>query len=436
MKTLDQWLAWQQQVHRREIDLGLERLRIVWQRLGARRPAPCVITVGGTNGKGSTVALLEAMLTQAGHAVGCYTSPHLLRYNERIRLRGEDVGDQALISVFERIEAARQDTPLTWFEHGTLAALELMADAGLDVAVLEVGLGGRLDAVNLIDADAAIVTSVGIDHVDYLGPDRDSIGREKAGIFRRGRPAIVADPQPPAGLLESARSCGATVLCLGVDFEVVRQDGAWIWQIRDGAGEHARVVLDSRGLGRPGRKQNLAAALMALWCLRDRLGWPGQAGADAAADVEPSGRVQVLPGQPRVIVDVAHNPHASEALAHWLRDNRIAGKTLAVFSAMADKDIAGIAAVMGPHVDHWHVCPLPEAGPRGLDSDAVKHRIGIGWPQAECTSHASVAAALAAACGDAGPDDRVLAFGSFVLAGAVLRERGRPNHPKIAPARP
>lgn len=405
MKTLDQWLAWQQQVHRREIDLGLERLRIVWQRLGARRPAACVITVGGTNGKGSTVALLEAMLTCAGHAVGCYTSPHLLRYNERIRLRGEDVGDEALIKVFERIEAARQDTPLTWFEHGTLAALELMADAGLDVAVLEVGLGGRLDAVNLIDADAAIVTSVGIDHVDYLGPDRDSIGREKAGIFRRNRPAIVADPQPPAGLLESARSFGATLLRFGVDFEVVRQAGVWLWRTRDADAGHADLVLDARDLDRPGRKQNLAAALMALWSLRDRLGWQGQASADAAAGIQPPGRVQRLPGQPQVIVDVAHNPQASEALAEWLRSNDCRGRTLAVFSAMADKDIAGIASVMGPLIDHWHVCPLPEAGPRGLDSDAVKHRIGNGWPQAECTAHASVGAALAAACGQAGPHD-------------------------------
>ena len=423
MKTLDEWLAWQQRVHPREIELGLDRVRAVWRQLGARRPAPCVITVGGTNGKGSTVALLEAMLEAAGYATGAYTSPHLVRYNERIRIRGRDAADDVLIAVFERIEAARGEVPLTWFEYGTLAALELMADAELDVALLEVGLGGRLDAVNLVDADAAIVTSVGIDHVEYLGPDRDSIGREKAGIFRAGRPAVVGDPDPPGGLLEAARNVDARLILAGVDFKLLPQLDAWAWVFLDGLEciDSAQVLLPQAACAAPARARNLASALAALYVLRDRLGWHPQAYAAAAARVHPSGRVQRIGKNPEIIVDVAHNPHAAAALAEWLRRQDPSPATHAVFGALADKDIAGIAAVLGPLVQHWYCCPLPQAGQRGLDADAVQRRVTAGHAAARCSQHGSVAAALDAACAAAGPQDRVLAFGSFHLAGAALR---------------
>ncbi len=423
MKTLDEWLAWQQRVHPREIELGLDRVRAVWQRLGARQPASCVITVGGTNGKGSTVALLEAMLRAAGHSSGCYTSPHLLRYNERIRIRGTDAADDALITAFERIEAARDETPLTWFEYGTLAALELMADAEPDVALLEVGLGGRLDAVNLVDADAAIVTSVGIDHVEYLGPDRDSIGHEKAGIFRAGRPAIVGDPDPPDGLLEAARAIGADLLVADRDFRLRTRGGRIEWVLEAADADHTAisVPLQQADIDAPARARNLAAALAALYALRDQLAWRPDLYADAAARVHPPARVQHIGAQPDIVVDVAHNPHAAAALAEWLHTHPVKGVTHAVFGAMADKDVAGISTVLEPIVQHWYCCPLPEAGQRGLDADAVQRRLAAGHPGARCSQHASVAAALDAACAAARPQDRVLAFGSFHLAGAALR---------------
>src|SRR5579859_5360849 len=222
-RTLDEWLAYQERVNVRSIELGLDRVRAVWQRMGAQPPARRVITVGGTNGKGSTVAMLEAMLRAAGQRVGCYTSPHLLHYRERVRIDGVDADDPALIASFERIEAARGDIPLTYFEFGTLGALDLFARAGLDVAVLEVGLGGRLDAVNIVDADVAIVTTVDLDHMDWLGPDRDSIGMEKAGIARAGHAAIIGELDPPLGLLQALERIGARVERAGVDFSVQRE---------------------------------------------------------------------------------------------------------------------------------------------------------------------------------------------------------------------
>ncbi|MGA9333962.1 MAG: Mur ligase family protein, partial [Rudaea sp.] len=230
MRTLAEWLEYQQNVHPREVELGLQRVGEVWRRLGAPDPAPVVITIGGTNGKGSTVALLEAMLVADGKRVGCYTSPHLLRYNERIRVLGADVDDAHLVDAFEQIEAARKDIALTYFEFGTLAALWIFAHRELDVAVLEVGLGGRLDAVNIIDADACIVTTVDLDHMDWLGSDRDSIGREKAGIFRPGRPAIVGMRNPPRGLIAEAERIGAQLHVLGREFSIASQIDTWRWQ--------------------------------------------------------------------------------------------------------------------------------------------------------------------------------------------------------------
>lgn len=432
-QTLDQWLDWLHGVHPAAIDLGLERVSAVWRRLGARKPAPCVITVGGTNGKGSTVALLEGMLQAVGHRVGCYTSPHLQRYNERVRIAGVDVADAALVSAFERIEALRGDIALTWFEYGTLAALELLADAELDVALLEVGLGGRLDAVNMVDSDAAIVTSVGIDHVEYLGSDRDGIGREKAGIYRRDCPAIVGDLDPPPGLLAVARDAGARPLRAGVDFGIERGAEGYRWRGPGGgdAGapaptlglgdiELGDIELGDIDLGAPGRQDNLASALAALHALRRRLGWDAEALARAARQVHPPARVQCVARAPDVIVDVAHNPQAAAALAGWLDANPVAGRTLAVYGAMRDKDIAGVAAEVAGHIAHWYACPLPHAGQRGLDSGDVCRRVQQAGEGIRTSAHPDVAAALGAARAAANPDDRILAFGSFHLAGAVL----------------
>ncbi|MGN6227664.1 MAG: bifunctional folylpolyglutamate synthase/dihydrofolate synthase, partial [Dyella sp.] len=267
-RTLAEWLAYQEGVNPRSIELGLDRVRAVWQRMGAPRVAPHVITVGGTNGKGSTVALLEAMLQAAGKRTGAFTSPHLLVYNERVRIDGRDADDASLVAAFERIETARLQgaeapIPLTYFEFGTLAALDLFARAGVDVAVLEVGLGGRLDAVNIIDADVAVITTVDLDHVDWLGPDRDSIGREKAGIARAGRPAIVGEAQPPNGLLAALAAIGARVERAGVDFHVERLDHGWCWRHRDGTA----MQLPDPALAAPVQYANAAAAIAALHAL-------------------------------------------------------------------------------------------------------------------------------------------------------------------------
>ncbi len=423
-RTLDEWLAHQLRVHPQDIALGLDRVREVWHRLGAPRPAPIVVSVGGTNGKGSTVAFLEAMLAADGRRVGTFTSPHLLRYNERVRVAGQDADDATLIDAFERIETARtrgEPVALTYFEYGTLAALWIFAQARLDVAVLEVGLGGRLDAVNLIDADAAIVTTIDLDHQDWLGNDRDSIGREKAGIFRSGRPAIVGDPNAPDGLLDAARGIGADIRLAGRDFDVVHSPHGWCWTAGDSV-----LDLPPPRLAAPVQYANAAAAIATLHALRDALGWNPQAIAQGVAQACIGARLQRFAGTPEIVVDVGHNPQAARALADWLRLEPAAGRTLAVFGALGDKDVRGVVAVLADRIDEWLLAGLERDSPRGLDSvqlhAAVAATIGDGVP---CSMHADVDAAMAAACAQARPGDRVLAFGSFFVAAAALRFAAR-----------
>lgn len=426
-RNLAEWLAYQERVNVHSIELGLDRVREVWQRMGAPVPAHRVITVGGTNGKGSTVALLEAMLTAAGLRVGAFTSPHLLDYNERVRIDGADAEDAALIASFERIEAARGAArdgaiPLTYFEFGTLAALDLFARAGLDVAVLEVGLGGRLDAVNIIDADVAIITTVDLDHMDWLGPDRDSIGREKAGIARAGRPVIVGELEPPAGLLDALSAAGARVERAGLDFHAERHADGWRWQHRDGTA----MELPDPVLAAPVQFANAAAAIAALHAL-----WADDvtfARKDVFAavsaglhEVRVPARLQSLGGDPVLIVDVGHNPQAARALAEWL-DEQPPGRVHAVYGALADKDVAGVIGALGTRIDHWHLAGLDHASPRGLAVDALAGILRQVLPQAAFDAHADVAAALAAAHAAAQPGERILAFGSFFVAGAVIAE--------------
>jgi dihydrofolate synthase/folylpolyglutamate synthase len=406
------WLDYQQRVHPRAIELGLDRVRAVWQRLGAPWPARTVIAIGGTNGKGSTVAFLEAMLRAAGLRVGAYTSPHLLRYNERVRIDGTDAGDDALVAAFERIESARGDIALTYFEYGTLAALVLFADANLDVALLEVGLGGRLDAVNIVDADAAIVTTIDIDHQDWLGNDRDTIGREKAGIFRAGRPAIVGDADAPRGLLDAADALGADVRIVGRDFFADIAADGWRWRSGDVA-----LALPHPALDAPCQHANAAAAIAALHALRDRLGWNVEAIARGVADAHVGARLQRFASAPGLIIDVAHNPQAARVLARWLAAHRVHARTLAVFGALDDKDVRGIVEPLAAVVDAWHLAGLANDSPRGLGSAALGDLVS-GVPIAG--THDDVASALAAAFDSAGRDDRVVAFGSFFVAAAAL----------------
>ncbi|HUD42926.1 MAG TPA: bifunctional tetrahydrofolate synthase/dihydrofolate synthase [Dokdonella sp.] len=412
---LQDWLDYQQRTHPSAIALGLERVREVWQRLGAPRPAPLVITVGGTNGKGSTVAFLEAMLRAAGRRVGSYTSPHLLHYTERVRIDGVPVDEARLVDAFERIEAARGSgdatVGLTYFEFGTLAALVVFAEAGLDVAVLEVGLGGRLDAVNLIDADAAIVTTVDLDHQDWLGDDRDSIGREKAGIFRAGRPAIVGEADPPRGLLEAAAATGADLRRAGRDFSMRPAGDGWRWSSGD-------TVLDlpPLRLAAPCQPANAGAALAALHALRDRLGWQAAAWAEGAVHAQAAARLQRFGGEVELVVDVAHNPQAAAMLGEWLRGTPGQGRTVAVYGALADKDVAGVLAPLRGLIGHWHLAGLDRHSPRGLNGPALAAIVGA----VEAQVHADPADALAAAFGAARPGDRILAFGSFFVAAAAL----------------
>lgn len=415
-KTLAEWLDYQQRIHARGIDLGLDRVREVWQRAGALRPAPVVITVGGTNGKGSTVAFLDAILRAAGMCVGAFTSPHILRYNERVRIDDADVEDDALTSAFERIETARADISLTYFEFGTLAAFDLFARARLDVALLEVGMGGRLDAVNIVDADAAIVTTVDLDHMEYLGSDRESIGREKAGIFRRDKPAIIGEPDPPQSLIAEAQRVGARMFRADHDFTARGHAGGWTW--RSG---NISLELPLPALLAPTQIANAAAAITALHVLRERLDWNPDAVVRGVRDADIAGRLQRIEDAPQVFVDVAHNPQAARELAQWISANPIPGKTFAVFGALGDKDVASVVRALDSHIAHWHLAGLEHDSTRGLAVAALAERVRAASPSASCSEHVDVAAALQAARASAQPDDRIIVFGSFFAVAAAMQ---------------
>ena len=414
-RTLCDWLDYQQSVHPHGIELGLDRVREVWQRLGSPRPAPIVITVGGTNGKGSTVAFLDAMLGAHGCRVGTYTSPHLLRYNERVHVAGSDVHDEALIAAFERIEAARGCIALTYFEFGTLAALLVFEQSALDVAVLEVGLGGRLDAVNIIDADVAIVTTVDLDHQDWLGNDIERIACEKAGIFRKGRIAVIGDSDAPAALLDVAQSIGAQAIVAGREFFSEPSASGWRWRQ-----ERLQLDLPDPGLCAPCQRSNAAAAIAAVHALRERIGWNPAAIASGVATARLPARMQRFIKEAELLVDVAHNPQAARVLAAWLRAHPATGADIAVFAALGDKDIEGIAAPMRDLFSHWCLAGLGVESPRGLDVSALRARLGHVLRAEIVSTCSDVEAALSCARTRARAGDRIVAFGSFFVAAVAL----------------
>jgi dihydrofolate synthase / folylpolyglutamate synthase len=404
MKTLDEWLRYIERQHPKSIALGLERVAEVYSRMHASIDCP-VITVGGTNGKGSTCAMLESMLRAAGYRTGLYTSPHLQRYNERVRIGGMEASDDSLVQSFEAVEAARASVALTYFEYGTLAALWLFSKAKLDAAVLEVGLGGRLDAVNLIDADCAVLTSVGIDHVEYLGPTREDIGREKAGIFRAGRPAVIAEPDPPPAVLSSK----AKLLLIGRDFGYSAQDGQWAyWGPSGRRGGLAYPALRGRT-----QLRNASAALCALDTLHGALPVAMQHVREGLATVELPGRFQVLPGRPLVILDVAHNAQAAKTLAQNLADSGFARETIAVCGMLRDKDIGAVVRELAPRITRWHLASLP--GARGASAMDIK-----GHLDGEVYLFESAAEAFAAAKAAASEDDKIVVFGSFLTVAEVM----------------
>jgi dihydrofolate synthase/folylpolyglutamate synthase len=401
--SLADWLAFIERQHPEPIALGLDRVADVLRRIKARIVCP-IITVGGTNGKGSTCAMLESILQAGGYRTGLYTSPHLLRYNERVRIAGREAEDAALCEAFAAVESARGRVPLTYFEFATLAAFFLFSRAGLDVAVLEVGLGGRLDAVNAVDADCAVLSSIGIDHVEFLGDTREAIGREKAGIFRRSRPAVVAEPDPPQSVL----SGDAQMLLIGRDFGYVDQGTQWSWWGPSGR----RSGLAHPALRGSMQLRNASAALAALDSLRERLPLPMQSIRRGLAEVGLPGRFQVLPGRPQVVLDVAHNPEAAAVLAANLGASGFAPETIAVFGMLRDKDIAGVVRAMAPRVTRWHVATL--TGTRGADASEIAEILSKENIEAPVSLFPTVAAALAAAKKEANENDKIVVFGSFL----------------------
>jgi dihydrofolate synthase/folylpolyglutamate synthase len=412
-RGLAEWLAYLERLHPTAIDLGLERVARVRERMGLVLACPA-ITVGGTNGKGSTCAMLEAILLRAGYRTGCYMSPHLLRYNERVRIGGEPVDDARLVDAFEQVEAARQGTSLTYFEFGTLAAAWLFQRAAPDVLVFEVGLGGRLDAVNVFDTDCAVITSIGLDHMNYLGDTREEIAYEKAGIFRRGRPAVVSEPDMPASMGEHAARIGAQLYLIERDFGYALGEGHWrywSWRTR-------RSGLPAPALRGEHQLRNACAALAALDCLHTRV--PVDMGAVRRALVELNlpGRFQVLPGRPAVVLDVAHNPQAAQRLSETLARMDPAARTFAVFGMLKDKDVAGVARVLVPYVSEWIVAPL--AGPRGSDAAVLERALREAGVSAPVEHGESPAQAYARARERAGLNDRILVFGSFHTVADVL----------------
>ncbi len=448
--ALADWLRYLETLHPTEIDLGLDRIREVAQRLELQ-VSYLTITVGGTNGKGSTCAMLEAILSAAGYKVGLYSSPHLLRYNERIRVAQQEASDTHITQQFARIEAARESLSLSYFEFATLAALLLFEQAKVDVAILEVGLGGRLDAVNLVDADCAIVTSIDIDHEAYLGNTREAVAFEKAHIFRPGRPAICADPLPPDTLIAYAQKIDAPLWLLGKDFSYRGDAQQWVYRGHD----QRNLALAYPSLRGVNQLLNASAALAALEALKPRLAVPMQAIREGLHRVHVPGRLQILPGTPQIILDVAHNPHAAAALAQNLAQMPTQGKTYAVLGMLNDKDVPSVLRHLLPSIDEWFVGGL-ESQPRGLSADALKGLLDLALQEASCHPHAdrvppesstghtdhtpsvkirvqqkdplhvkvsayaTVVEAFQHAQHIATPPDRIVVFGSFATVGPIL----------------
>jgi len=420
-ETLSDWLAHLEARHPKGeagIELGLERVLAVSRALGQRQNVP-VVTVAGTNGKGSTCAMLERILACAGYRVGLYTSPHLLAYNERVRIGGKSVDDAALCGGFSRVEAARDNTALTYFEFGTLAAWECFAASSVDVIILEVGLGGRLDATNIYDTDCAIVTAVDIDHTEYLGVTREQIGFEKAGIFRAGRAAICADPQPPQSLLAHAAKLGADLRLIGRDFGYLRQEGQWQFWLNSSGELSRRSGLAYPGLRGVVQLQNASAALAALSALQERLPVAMQDIRRGLLEVELPGRFQVLPGRPTLVLDVAHNPQAARVLADNLGSMAFHAHTWAVFGMLRDKDIAAVVRALAGRVTRWLPCSL--SGARAASAAELAQILTLEEIETPLL-FASPVEALRYAQENAGEDDRILVFGSFLTVADVLRE--------------
>ncbi len=415
--TLADWLSYLESLHPKTIALGLERVAQVKQRLNLNPDFP-IITVGGTNGKGSVCAMLESILHAAGYRVGCYTSPHLLHYNERVRIGKKQASDAELCASFERIEQARGDISLTYFEFGTLAAMQCFIEHKVDVAILEVGLGGRLDAVNVFDNDCAVIASVDIDHTDYLGETREQIAFEKAGIFRKGKVAICADSDVPQAIRAHAQQIGAELWCIGSEFGFTAHQGQWDYRSTVGT----RNALPYPALRGAFQLHNASAALAALDALKGQLPVSMEAVRRGLVEVQLAGRFQFVPGRPALILDVAHNPHAARSLAQNLAGLPPCPHTWAVFAMLRDKDMAGVAAALDPLIDTWLVAGI--AAPRGATTADLAQVLQNTGVRGTILTFENIAAALRHAYNAAGENDRIAAFGSFyTVAEAMAAKR-------------
>jgi len=413
--TLKGWLDWQESLHPKSIDLGLDRVKEVYSRLNASSIKPITITVAGTNGKGSSIAFLEAIYRAQGLRVGSYTSPHILKYNERIKIDGTPVADNLLCSAFERIEAVRNDVSLSYFEFSTLAALDIFSHANLDIQLLEVGLGGRLDAVNIIDPDAAIITSICIDHTAWLGNTRDAIAVEKAGIFRANTPAIIGDINPPQTLLDCALNIDAKLLRVGHEFTYSKVDNKWSWQ-------SANITLNN--LPPPKLKgmhqyRNASAVITAIQALQDRIPVSEQAIQQGLSSVNLQGRFQLIKGDPAVLLDVSHNPQAAKTLADYLQNEFKSTPVHAVFTMMGDKDLPGVIELMQPCIKHWYISPLNN--PRTSTDADLKKAFSLCHNTQVSYGFTDFLAAFNAAKTQAQADKGlILVFGSFFLVSEYL----------------
>lgn len=417
-ESLSEWLSWQETLHPKTIDLGLDRCMPVVERLGLRQTEFPIVTVAGTNGKGSVVAMLEAILRAAGYRTGAYTSPHLVRYNERICVNGMEVNDEMIMGSFERIDDARESISLTYFEFATLAGMDIFKRMGIDAAILEVGLGGRLDAVNLFDADIALVTTVDIDHVRWLGNDRESIGREKAGIFRSTRPAVYGDARPLKSLEKYAKKLGTPLFCLGREFSCTLHGESWDWYSED----RTWRCLPRPALAGSFQMFNASAALMALNLLSKRrpaLSIPLTAVRRGLETVRLPGRFQILPGPPERILDVAHNPQAAKALAEMLQHRDSRGKTFVVLAMLSDKDIPAVVGLMKGLADVWYVADLNIS--RGASAAVLASAILQKQASASIHLFQTISQAYLAALADAAAEDRLVVFGSFYAVGEILQ---------------
>jgi dihydrofolate synthase/folylpolyglutamate synthase len=424
--SLESWLNYLEALHPSAIDMGLDRVRQVADQLSLQSESVKYV-VGGTNGKGSTCAMLEAILLASGYRVGMYTSPHMIHFNERARINGEIVADEVLIEQFEAVEAARRDVSLTYFEFTTLAILRLFAKSNLDAIVLEVGLGGRLDAVNIVDADCAIITSVDIDHTDWLGDTREQIGFEKAHIFRPGQPAICSDPVPPKSLLDYSAKIGADLWLFGRDFNYSGDRQQWAFAGR----QQRRNALAYPALRGANQLLNASAALAALEATRDKLAIPQQAVRQGLLAASLPGRFQILPGQPTTILDVAHNPHAAAVLEKNLGNMGFHPYTYAVFGMLSDKDVKAVVQHMAKRIDRWFCASLP--GPRGLTATQLAQSVRevlssmpeLSSEMPAVSEYDTVKSALGAATELSNPDDRIIVFGSFLTVAGALESLNR-----------